>query len=127
MLLASILTSIMLAGLVLFVIHRMIKSMSQRSSDRLYAALEGMPQGLSMFDDKQRLIVSNARYAAMYGLSQELTEPGTPARAILEHRLKNGTATIKDEDFVKAGNGVRIADQPRSISSISCRTAASSR
>jgi diguanylate cyclase (GGDEF)-like protein len=103
LLLASILTSIMLAGLVLFVIHRMIKSMSQRSSDLLYAALEGMPQGLSMFDDKQRLIVSNARYAAMYGLSPELTEPGTPARVILEHRLKNGTATIEDEDFVKAG------------------------
>jgi len=103
LLLASILTSIMLAGLVLFVIHRMITSLNARSSDRLYAALEGMPQGLSMFDGRQRLIVSNARYAAMYGLSQELTEPGTPARAILEHRLKNGTATIKDEDFVKAG------------------------
>jgi PAS domain-containing protein len=103
LLLASILTSIMLAGLVLFVIHRMIRSMSQRSSDRLYAALEGMPQGLSMFDDKQRLIVSNARYAAMYGLSEELTAPGTPARAILQHRLRNGTATIEDEDFVEAG------------------------
>ena len=103
LLLASILTSIMLAGLVLFVIHRMIKSMSQRSSDRLFAALEGMPQGLSMFDDEQCLIVSNARYAAMYGLPRELTEPGTPARVILEHRLKNGTATVEDEDFVKAG------------------------
>jgi diguanylate cyclase (GGDEF)-like protein len=103
LLLGSIVTSIMLAGLVLFVIHRMISSLNQRSSDRLYAALEGMPQGLSMFDDKQRLIVSNAKYADMYGLDAALTEPGTPVRAILEHRLTNGTATVNAEDFIERG------------------------
>jgi diguanylate cyclase (GGDEF)-like protein len=103
LLLGSILTSIMLAGLVLFVIHRMIRSLNQRSSDRLYAALEGMPQGLSMVDDKQRLIVCNAKYASMYGLHAGLTEPGTPIRAILEHRLKNGTATTDAENFVERG------------------------
>jgi hypothetical protein len=48
LLLGSILTSIMLAGLVLFTIHRMINSLKQRSSDHLYAALEGMPQGLDV-------------------------------------------------------------------------------
>ena len=103
LLLSSILTSIVLAGLVLFIIHRMIRSLNQRSSDRLYAALEGMPQGLSMFDDKQRLIISNAKYAAMYGLPAALTEPGTPVRAILEHRLKNGSATVNRENFVEQG------------------------
>jgi len=103
LLLASILTSIMLAGLVLFVIHRMIRSLNRRSSDRLYAALEGMPQGLSMFDDQQRLIISNARYGAMYGLHTGLTEPGTPVRAILEQRLKNGTATVDVDGFLEQG------------------------
>jgi diguanylate cyclase (GGDEF)-like protein len=103
LLLGSIVTSIMLAGLVLFVIHRMINSLNQRSSDRLYAALEGMPQGLSMVDDKQRLIICNARYAAMYGLDAGLTEPGTPMRAILEHRLENGTATTDPKSFVERG------------------------
>jgi len=103
LLLGSILTSIMLAGLVLFVIHRMIRSLNRRSSDRLYAALEGMPQGLSMFDDQQRLIISNARYAAMYGLHAGLTEPGTPVRSILEQRLKNGTATVDTEGFLEEG------------------------
>src|SRR5205807_5998494 len=52
LLLFSVITSIMLAGLVLFMIHRMIRSLKQRSSDHLYAALEGMPQGLTMFDDE---------------------------------------------------------------------------
>jgi diguanylate cyclase (GGDEF)-like protein len=103
LLLGSILTSIMLAGLVLFVIHRMIRSLNERSSDRLYAALEGMPQGLSMVDDTQRLIICNAKYTDMYGLHAGLTEPGTPMRAILEHRLKNGTATSDAENFVERG------------------------
>jgi diguanylate cyclase (GGDEF)-like protein len=102
LLLCSILTSIMLAGLVLFTIHRMINSLKQRSSDHLYAALEGMPQGLSMFDDEQRLIICNERYLAMYGLAG-LAEPGTPVRTILEHRLGNGTAVINEEDFVERG------------------------
>jgi diguanylate cyclase (GGDEF)-like protein len=103
LLLCSILTSIMLAGLVLLVIHRMIRSLNQRSSDHLYAALEGMPQGLTMFDDQQRLIVCNEKYSAMYQVPDGLTEPGTPVRAILEHRLKIGTATINAEHFVEEG------------------------
>lgn len=110
LLLCSILTSVTLAGLVLFAIHRMIGSLKQRSSDHLYAALEGMPQGLSMFDDKQRLIVCNANYASMYGLGAELTEPDTSLRAILEHRIKNGTAPINAENFVE--EELALADQP---------------
>ena len=110
LLLGSIVTSIMLAGLVLFVIHRMISSLNERSSDRLYTALEGMPQGLSMFDDEQRLIVCNARFAAMYGLGAELTEPGTPLRAILEHRAGNGTTAINAENFVE--EELALAAQP---------------
>jgi diguanylate cyclase (GGDEF)-like protein len=101
LLLCSILTSIMMAGLVLFIIHRMISSLNQRSSDRLYTALEGMPQGLTMFDDEQRLIVCNARFAAMYGLGAELTEPGTSLRTILEHRVETGTAATNADDFVE--------------------------
>jgi diguanylate cyclase (GGDEF)-like protein len=101
LLLGSILTSIMLAALVLLLIHRMISSMNARSSDRLFTALEGMPQGLSMFDDQHRLIVCNAKYAAMYKLSPELTEPGTSLRTILEARISNGTATVDSDKFVE--------------------------
>jgi diguanylate cyclase (GGDEF)-like protein len=114
LLLCSILTNIMLAGLVLFMIHRMISSLKQRSSDHLYAALEGMPQGLSMFDDDQRLIVCNEKYAAMYGLEAGLTEPGTPVRAILERRSENGTAVINADHFVD--DGMAFALQPTAVS-----------
>ena len=110
LLLCSILTSVTLAGLVLFAIHRMIGSLKQRSSDHLYAALEGMPQGLTMFDDMRRLIVCNANYATMYGLSAELTQPGTSLRAILEDRIKNGTAPVNAENFVD--EELALAAQP---------------
>lgn len=55
-------------------------------------ALNNMPQGLCMFDAKQRLIVCNDRYAALYGLSKEQTKPGTTLRAILEYRIAAGQA-----------------------------------
>ncbi|MGZ5095372.1 MAG: putative bifunctional diguanylate cyclase/phosphodiesterase [Burkholderiales bacterium] len=94
LLLLSISTSILLGGLVLLSMHRMIDSWNRRSSDHLHAALEGMPQGLSMFDDRLRLIAYNSKYAEMYGLSADLLRPGTPLREILEHRVKNGTAPV---------------------------------
>jgi diguanylate cyclase (GGDEF)-like protein len=113
LLMLSILTSLTLGGLVLFLMHRMISSWNQRSSDHLYAALEGMPQGLSMFDDKQSLIACNARYASMYGLGAELVRPGTSLRTILQHRVDNGTSALDAEDFV--GEGLALECQPSAI------------
>ncbi len=56
---------------------------------RFHAALENMSQGLCMFDSDQRLIVCNELYASMYGLSNDLVEPGTTFRQILEHRVRH--------------------------------------
>jgi diguanylate cyclase (GGDEF)-like protein len=102
LLLASIVTSVMLAGLALLLIQWMIHSMKQRSSAQLSAALEGMPQGLIMFDSSLRLIVCNAYYAQMYGLRAEHAQPGTPLRAILEHQVEVGTSPINVESFVES-------------------------
>jgi len=100
LLLGSIVTSIMLAGLALLLLHRVINSL-KRSGAQLSAALEGMPQGLVMSDGQQRLIVCNANYAAMYGLRTEHTRPGTPLRTILEHRVATGTSPTNVENFVE--------------------------
>jgi diguanylate cyclase (GGDEF)-like protein len=110
LLLGSIFTSITLAGLVLLVMHRMISSMKRRSNDHLHAALEGMPQGLSMVDDNLRLIVCNATYAEMYDLPVDLTQPGTPLRAILDYRARHGAASIDSNDFVE--ERLTLAAQP---------------
>lgn len=49
---------------------------------RFAAAIDNMPVGLSMFDAKGGLIVSNGRYGAMYGLPDELTKPGAHYHSI---------------------------------------------
>ncbi len=49
-----------------------------------------MPIGLVMFDAEQKLIVANTRYAEIYRLPPELAKPGTPLKAIMEHRIHIG-------------------------------------
>ena len=44
---------------------------------QLDAALSNMVQGLAMFDAEQRIVIANARYAEMYGLTSEQVKPGT--------------------------------------------------
>ena len=59
--------------------------------ERLDVALNNMTHGLCMFDAEGRLIVLNARYAAMYAIPDPLTIPGTPVEEILNHRAEAGT------------------------------------
>jgi diguanylate cyclase (GGDEF)-like protein/PAS domain S-box-containing protein len=60
---------------------------------RFTAALQNMSPGLAMFDRDSSLIVCNDRYAKLYGLSRELTEPGTTLAQILEHHYGAGACT----------------------------------
>src|SRR5205807_3349515 len=71
--------------------------LAQRN-EQLDAALENMLQGLAMFDAEQRLIVCNRHYSQMYGLTADQVRPGTTIRAILQHRLANGSYVINDND-----------------------------
>ena len=57
---------------------------------RFDAALNNMVQGLAMFDHEHRVVIANARYAEIYGLTSEQVGPGTALRQILEHRIANG-------------------------------------
>jgi diguanylate cyclase (GGDEF)-like protein len=63
-----------------------------QTSQQLDAALNNMVHGISMFDRKQRLVVVNKQYAAMYNLSPDQLKPGTPARDILEARVASGAS-----------------------------------
>src|SRR5581483_9817977 len=62
----------------------------RRQNLLLDAALANMFQGLAMFDDDERLVIANQRFAEMYGLAPEQVRPGTPLLAILEHRVTAG-------------------------------------
>ncbi len=58
--------------------------------ERLKAAVGNMPQGLCMFDADQRLIISNERYAEIYGLAPDSIHPGMTLREIMGMRLASG-------------------------------------
>jgi diguanylate cyclase (GGDEF)-like protein/PAS domain S-box-containing protein len=53
-------------------------------------ALSSLPHGLSMVDAERRLVVCNGRFADMYGIPPELTRPGTPISALVDHRIATG-------------------------------------
>jgi diguanylate cyclase (GGDEF)-like protein len=54
------------------------------------AAVNNITQGISMFDAAQRLVVCNAQYLEIYGLSPDVIKPGCTFREILEHRKSLG-------------------------------------
>jgi diguanylate cyclase (GGDEF)-like protein len=68
--------------------------------ERLDAAINNMPSGLCMFDADHRLIICNNRYAELYEIPSELTVPGTPLRAILQHRFKSANQSGNSEEFI---------------------------
>jgi len=80
--------------------------------ERLSVAINSMPQGLCMFDSEQKLIICNGRYGEIYGLPEELTTPGTPLRAILEHRASIGTYSHGSEDFIAERLKVVTSGEP---------------
>lgn len=55
------------------------------------AALSNMSQGLCMFDGDQHLIVSNRRFAVLYGLGDEPLECGWTLSSIVDQTVKAGT------------------------------------
>jgi diguanylate cyclase (GGDEF)-like protein len=59
-------------------------------NERFDAALNNMSEGLCMFDGQQRLLVSNARYAQMYGLQPDQVKPGITLREICAKRISHG-------------------------------------
>jgi diguanylate cyclase (GGDEF)-like protein/PAS domain S-box-containing protein len=79
-------------------ITRQVRSLSSseaslaEKSQQLDAALNNMSQGLTMFDDQGRLIVSNAEFQRISGLTAEQLKPGTPLTDIIQARIAAGTA-----------------------------------
>ncbi len=57
---------------------------------RFDAALTNVPVGLSMYDSDRKLIVSNDKYAEVYGLSPEEVKPGMSMQEMVDLRIQNG-------------------------------------
>jgi len=70
---------------------------------RFDAALSHMTQGLSMFDERKRLVVWNKRFAELYDVPEKFLKVGTPYEDIIADRFARGvTKADTSPEAVKA-------------------------
>jgi diguanylate cyclase (GGDEF)-like protein/PAS domain S-box-containing protein len=72
-----------------------------KQKEQLDAALGNISQGVCMFDASKRLIICNKQYADIYELTEELTKPGTPFQAILEHTIAKGNGPKDSASYLR--------------------------
>jgi diguanylate cyclase (GGDEF)-like protein/PAS domain S-box-containing protein len=80
------------------------------------AAMTSMVQGLNVFDAQGRLVLSNRRYAEMYGLSPEVVKPGCTIRELVAHRIATGTFFVADPEQYIGELMAALADRQPSLS-----------
>ncbi len=98
-------------------LHRLLRSealLVQKGSDmealnaRFAHLLGNIPQGVAMFAGDRRLIIANARYGEIYGLSAQDVTPGTALETILAKRAAKGMFVGTPEAYLQA----RVATIP---------------
>ena len=84
-------------------LEEMNAEVRRSSEQRLTAAIENMPQGVSVYDSGMRLIFCNRLYRDLYDLPPDLTRAGTPLQDLLEFRLSRGIVPDDGrENYVKS-------------------------
>lgn len=73
------------------------KQLDQRNM-QFATTLENIGQGVCFFDADQRLILSNRRYAEVYGLPPEMIKPGMTLSEITELRYAVGACPVVPHD-----------------------------
>ena len=84
-------TAVLVICLVLYLRARRSRELLRRQNVLLDAALGNMAQGLNMFDQAGRLVLSNERYIEMYRLPPAAVKPGVTVRELVELRLAAGS------------------------------------
>jgi diguanylate cyclase (GGDEF)-like protein len=79
----------------------------QREVELSSAALENMVHGLSVYDEEERLVTYNQKYAELYGIPARLLVPGTPFLAIREYLVAHGSFPDTDEFYHNILEGMR--------------------
>jgi methyl-accepting chemotaxis protein len=73
-----------------------------RTQNRLVkSALNNMPQGLFMMDDKMRILLCNERYLEMYHLGRETARSGMALRDHLRYRAEQGGFSGDPDRYLK--------------------------
>ena len=78
---------------------------------RFNNAMDNIVQGLAMYDRSNSLIACNKRYAEIYGLPDELTDPGVTRAQILAYRGKPGFGKALSEPEREPDGSVLIVSE----------------
>jgi PAS domain-containing protein len=88
--------------------------LAQMQQLRFEIALENMIEGLCFFDGAQRLILSNRRYAELYGLLPDQVRPGVTLREIIAMRFAAGSCPrMTEQEYHDWRNKVAVAQEKR--------------
>jgi methyl-accepting chemotaxis protein len=71
----------------------------KKNNARIHDAFDNIPQGLCMFDEKEKLAVSNKAYREMYRLSPKVVKPGLTLRKLLAYRKASGNFSHDIEEY----------------------------
>ncbi|WP_159872542.1 EAL domain-containing protein [Novosphingobium sp. 9U] len=66
------------------------------------AAIEHMPQGLSMYDADHRLVICNRRYGELHGIPMEMLKPGVHLADLYAYMVAEGKLTAVPEMSAQA-------------------------
>jgi len=95
---SAALMSLSVISVILYLTVRLMRAQHQAAQRRLSiekhrldTAINNMTQGLLLFDASARLIVCNARYIEMYGLSPDVVRPGCTLHDVIHHRKATGS------------------------------------
>jgi methyl-accepting chemotaxis protein len=72
-----------------------------RENEQMRTAIDSMAQGLCMFDASERLVVCNAKYYVMYGLTSVDAKPGSTLSELLARRVAKGTFSRDPDQYRK--------------------------
>ncbi|MDR3496030.1 MAG: EAL domain-containing protein [Ancalomicrobiaceae bacterium] len=65
-------------------------------AERLMVAFENIREGLVMYDDDERLVMMNPRYAEMYAIPPDLQKPGVRFAELLDYWGRVGLLDVED-------------------------------
>ncbi len=83
-------------------------------NEQLHTALDSMGQGVCLFDAQGRLILSNSRYAEVYGLDPAVIHPGQTLEDILALRYSVGAVpAVSQSDYLRWAEETNAGDGPQ--------------
>ncbi|HZL30547.1 MAG TPA: PAS-domain containing protein [Pseudolabrys sp.] len=88
-----------LALVVTGIVNNVCTRRLSRTNGQMRRALDSMPQGLSMFDQTERLLICNMQYRTLYRLAPDDVKVGATLSEVLEKRVVKGSFSADPRQY----------------------------